>query len=177
VQERFQPLHGRLLCCLTERSTTRKTLQLQDPIIKLVAGYMPYYKAPKDVLSGLLSLPPLSSARNSQHHVPDYMVYEFAAHLRGIPSVGGLLRYLNGLELVAQTLGPGDLFQDAPKAALENQLYFLSLPGGPRYCISGNALKCHPPPHTLCRACGCVLYNKIKDMYGACNLHCATNLK
>jgi hypothetical protein len=101
---------------------------------------MPYYKLPKDVLSGLLSLPPLSNARNSQHHVPDYMVYEFAAHLRATPSVGGLLRYLDGLELVAQTLGPGDLFQDAPKAALENQLYFLTLPGGPRYAYSFNSV-------------------------------------
>ena len=132
LQDRFQPLHAGLLQCVQDPPGTRKARQLRDPVIKLVAGYMPYYKAPSEVLHGLLSLPALSSTRQSQHHVPDYMVYEFAAHLRTMPSKRGLLRYLDGLELVAQTLGPGDLFQDAPKAALENQLYFLSLPGGPR---------------------------------------------
>ena len=133
MQFRFRSFHASLLGHLT--STQPKSVgsqRLLDPVIKLLATYMPYYLVPSDVLIGLLSLPTLTSVSAHNAQVPDFMMKEFSKKLALIPSVSGLVRYLDGLEPVAQTMGPSDLISEVPKAQLQNQLYFLSLPGGPR---------------------------------------------
>ena len=142
MQERFQKLHANMLRHLVSPPAHHaSSRRLYDPAIKLVATYMPYYMPPSGVLRGLLSLPPLSSASKHQQHVPDFMVTAFSNKLAQIPSVGGLVRYLDGLKTVVQSLESWDLISEVPKAQLQNQLYFLSLPGGPR-CASSCCFRC-----------------------------------
>jgi hypothetical protein len=134
LQERFLKFHASCLEHLTDSPSGPECRRLRDSVIKLIATYMPYYLPPEQVLNGLLSLPPLSHAWHHQQNVPDYMVKEFSQKLGHIPSVCGLLRYLDGLEPVARSLGSWALLSETAKARLQNQLYFLSLPGGPR-CV------------------------------------------
>jgi hypothetical protein len=137
VQDRFQRFHASLLQLVSDTAPINVHSQrLRDPVVKILATYMPYYRPPSDVVIGLLSLPHLSSASHNQRNVPDFMMKEFSKKLGLIPSVKSLVRYLDGLEGVAQLLGPSDLISEVPKAQLQNQLYFLSLPGGPRCALN-----------------------------------------
>ena len=149
VQAKFTSLHASMLHHLSQKRPPLddiKARRVRDPVIKILAAYMPFYMPPDKVVDALVSLPALSYIKHDHPEVPDYLLKELSKQLRSIQSRRSLVKYLDGLEPLARSLGPSDLVSEVPKAQLQNQLYFLSLPGGPRCAnfqiASANAFYC-----------------------------------
>lgn len=140
LQVRFQGLHAALRQAvdskvhnLSRADKTGFSLRLLAKLVNLLASYMPYYVERDEVVTALMALPPLSA--EVADYPKDYMIEGFCTRLRMIPAQKGLARYLDGLVEVARQLKDSKLASEVAKSRLENQLYFLTMPGGPR-CAS-----------------------------------------
>lgn len=139
---RFQAMYDSLLSVISEadspnratKSAPRLASSSRDTLIRLVAAYTPYYADPPKVKACLFGLPALSTQRADASTLHDYIVTETTAMLHGIPSVGGLLRYLAGLDpLLRCSTDWRATVGTVPLLRLQGTLYSLTVPGGPRY--------------------------------------------